>query len=51
MKIKIILLLVYLTILLTSCMDCMDCQSTTDINLSVEYYSSNNGLMSLDTTT
>ena len=39
-----------LTILLTSCLDCLDCQSSTDISLSVEYYSSNNGSMSLDST-
>tara|TARA_B100000963_G_scaffold173942_1_gene151304 strand:- start:347 stop:667 length:321 start_codon:yes stop_codon:yes gene_type:complete len=32
-------------------MDCMDCKSTTDINLSVEYYSNNNGTMGLDSTT
>tara|TARA_Y100000991_G_scaffold6437_1_gene5035 strand:+ start:5186 stop:5509 length:324 start_codon:yes stop_codon:yes gene_type:complete len=33
-------------------MDCMDCQVTTDINLSVEYYSLNSsGDMSLDSAT
>ena len=30
-----------LTIMFSSCMDCMDCQVSTDINLSVEYYSLN----------
>ena len=41
-----------LTIMLTSCMDCMDCQVTTDINLSVEYYSLDSiGNMGLDSTT
>ena len=41
-----------LTIMLSSCMDCMDCQVSTDINLSVEYYSFNtNGDMNLDSTT
>jgi hypothetical protein len=38
------------TSVLTSCLDCMDCQSTTDINLSIEYYSSSDGIMSLDST-
>ena len=50
MNIKIIFTGLLSTLLLTSCLDCMDCQSTTDINLSVEYYSSNNGTMSLDST-
>ena len=50
MNIKILFTGLLSTILLTSCLDCLDCQSTTDINLSVEYYSSNNGSMSLDST-
>ena len=50
MNIKILFSGLLSTILLTSCMDCMDCQSTTDISLSVEYYSSNNNSMSLDST-
>ena len=41
-----------LAIMFSSCMDCMDCQVTTDINLSVEYYSLNSsGDMSIDSTT
>ena len=50
MNIKIIFTGLLSTLLLTSCLDCMDCQGTTDINLSVEYYSSNNGTVSLDST-
>lgn len=48
MNIKIILTGLLSTFLLTSCLDCMDCQATSDINLSVEYYSSNNDTISLD---
>lgn len=51
MKIRIILLSLLSSLLLISCMDCMDCKSSSDINLSVEYYSNNNGTMSLDSTT
>ena len=51
MKTRIILLTLLSSIVLTSCMDCMDCKSITDINLSIEYYSNNNGTMSLDSTT
>ena len=50
MNIKILITGLLSTILLTSCLDCLDCQSSTDISLSVEYYSSNNGSMSLDST-
>jgi hypothetical protein len=50
MNFKIVFTCLLATTLLTSCLDCMDCQSTTDINLSVEYYSSNNGLITLDST-
>ena len=52
MNIKILFTGLLSTILLTSCLDCMDCQVTTDINLSVEYYSLDSiGNMSLDSTT
>ena len=49
MNIKIIFA-VLLTITFYSCKDCMDCQVTTDINLSVEYYSLDS-ISSIDTTT
>ena len=51
MNIKILFTGLLSTILLTSCLECMDCQSNTDINLSIEYYSSNNDTISLDSIT
>lgn len=50
MNIKIIFSGLLASIILSSCLDCMDCQSTTNINLSIEYYSSNNGTITLDST-
>ena len=50
MNFKITLASILTVLLLSSCLDCMDCQSTTDINLSIEYYSMDSGTMNLDST-
>lgn len=50
MNFKLAIVCLLASTALTSCLDCLDCQSTTGINLSIEYYSSNNGLMTLDST-
>ena len=39
MNFKHLAFFVFITIGLSSCMDCMDCQTSTDINLSIEYWS------------
>ena len=39
MNFKIITFSILSAIVLSSCSDCLDCQSTTDISLTVEYYS------------
>ena len=48
MNIKIILTGLLASVALSSCLDCMDCQITTDVNLSVEYYSNSNDSLILD---
>lgn len=39
MNFKILVFSVLSAVILSSCSDCLDCQSTTDLNLTVEYYS------------
>ena len=39
MNFKIIAFSILSTVVLSSCSDCLDCQSTTDLSLTVEYYS------------
>jgi len=40
MNFKIIAFAVFSAVVFSSCSDCLDCQSTTELNLTVEYYSS-----------
>lgn len=48
MNFKLAILCLLVSTALSSCLDCMDCQSTTDINLSIEYYSTSNDSIILD---
>lgn len=50
MNIKIILTGLLASVVLSSCLDCMDCQITSDVNVSVEYYSISNDSIILDST-
>lgn len=49
MNFKIIAFSILSAVVLSSCSDCLDCQSTTDINLTVEYYNTSGTLDSVST--